>query len=806
VLGYSPLWGCALAQSLAKTPKILVPNGYRISSSALARRLPSRIFHQHTALTNQPFRVDDFVMRLVIVSNRLPFTVSFKDGAPQFRPSAGGLTTGLWGYLERKAADAVDRLDFVWMGWPGTTIPAENEAAVRAHAEQFKSNPIFLPEKNMDRFYLGFCNKTLWPLFHYFTMLTHYDEEHWQEYLNINRLFGEAVIRALQPGDVLWIHDYHLMLLPKLVRDKFPELPIGFFLHIPFPSWEIFRMLPRGWREEIIEGLLGSSLIGFHTHDYARDFLTSVLRTSGHEHQLGHLTLRDRLVNVDTFPMGVDFDRFAQAASSAETSLRVDELRQKCVGQKVIFSVDRLDYTKGLINRLSGYESFLKTNPQWHGKVVFIISVAPSRIGVDSYQAMKLELEQTVGRIVGDFGNVHWTPLVYQFRDLSFDEIVPLYRLCDVALITPLRDGMNLVAKEFVAARPDQTGVLILSEMAGAAKEMGEAIIINPFHRADFARALEQALTMPPEEQVRRNKLMQERLRRYNVVRWADDFVQGLLSTQRTEAARRARLLTGKAYASMVQQYRGAARRALLLDYDGTLVPFAQEPGLAVPDAELLQTLNQLGSDPANEVVIISGRLRQTLTEWFGALPVSIVAEHGVWLRNKNAEWRMLKAMTADWKERVRPILQLYVDRLPGALLEAKDFSLAWHYRRADPEQASQRAKELLDDLADYTRNIDVQVFEGNKVIEIRNAGVSKGSAGLEWLSAQNPDFVFAVGDDRTDEDLFRVLPANAVSVRVGMAKTAAKYYLNGPASVRRMLREMSEGNRDKPPPVSQAT
>ena len=732
-------------------------------------------------------------MRLVVVSNRLPFTVSFQEGSPQFKPSAGGLTTGLWSYLDRKTPEGIERQDHLWMGWPGTSIPPEHEAAVRTYAkERYKSSPVLLPEESMDRFYLGFCNKTIWPLFHYFPMLTHYEEEHWQEYRNINSVFGEAVVNALLPDDVLWIHDYHLMLLPKLVREKFPEMPIGFFLHIPFPSWEIFRMLPRAWREEILDGLLGSSLIGFHTHDYVRDFLTSVLRTSGYEHQLGSLTLRDRVVAVDTFPMGVEFDRFEQAAKASETELRVEELRQKCVGQKIIFSVDRLDYTKGLINRLRGYETFLKNNPQWHGKVVFIISVAPSRIGVDSYQAMKLELEQTVGRIIGDFGNVHWTPLVYQFRNLTFDEIVPLYRLCDVALITPLRDGMNLVAKEFIASRPDQIGVLILSEMAGAAKEMGEALIINPFHREDFAKALEQALTMPVEEQIRRNQLLQERLRRYNVVRWADDFVQALLSTQKTEAARRARVLTGKAYSGMVQQYRSVTRRALLLDYDGTLVPFASEPELARPDAELIETLTKLGADPANEVTIISGRPRRTLEEWFGKLPVSLTAEHGVWLRNKGADWRMLKTMTADWKERVRPILQLYVDRLPGALLEEKEFSLAWHYRRADPEQASQRAKELIDDLTGYTRNIDVQVFEGNKVIEIRNTGVNKGSAAMEWLTNCSPDFILGVGDDWTDEDMFRSLPPTAFSVRVGVANTEARYYLGNPSAVRRMLRELS--------------
>ena len=610
----------------------------------------------------------------------------------------------------------------------------------------------------------------------------------------------------MQPDDLLWIHDYHLMLLPKLVREKFPEMPIGFFLHIPFPSWEIFRMLPRAWREEIIEGLLGSSLIGFHTHDYVRYFLTSVLRTAGYEHQLGSLALRDRVVKVETFPMGVEFDRFAEAAASRETESQVAELRQKCAGQKVIFSVDRLDYTKGLINRLRGYELFLQNNPQWHGKVVFVVSVAPSRIGVESYQAMKQELEQTVGRIIGDFGNVHWTPLVYQFRLLTFEEIVPLYRGCDVALITPLRDGMNLVAKEFIASRPDQAGVLILSEMAGAAKEMGEALIINPFHHEDFAQALELALTMPVEEQVRRNKLLQERLRRYDVNRWADDFIQAMIAAQKTEAARRARVLTGKVQAALIQQYRAAARRALLLDYDGTLVPFATAPGLARPDEELLNLLATLGADPANEVVVVSGRSRRDLEEWFGRLPVALVAEHGVWLRHKGAEWRMLKTITTEWKERVRPILQLYVDRLPGALLEEKEFSLAWHYRRADPEQGPLRAKELLDDLAGYTRNIDVQVLEGNKVIEIRNTGVNKGTAAMEWLTGHPPEFILSIGDDWTDEDLFRALPPTAYSVRVGLATTAARYYLSNHTVVRRVLRELSEVTREQAVTLPPAT
>ncbi len=745
-------------------------------------------------------------MRLVVVSNRLPFTVAVKPEGLTFNHSSGGLTTGLWSYLEHGETGAGEKLDFLWVGWPGATVPAEQEEKVREYAlNEFKAAPVFLPEDQMERFYHGFCNKTLWPLFHYFSTLVRYEEEYWEDYKKVNSVFAEALLKVLKPDDMLWVHDYQLMLVPGMIRQKFPDMPIGFFLHIPFPSYEVFRLLPRAWRQELIDGLLGSSLVGFHTHDYTRDFLTSVLRTSGYEHQLGTLTLRDRVVKVDTFPMGIDFDRFIKAASTPATDTKVAELKEKAHGLKVIFSVDRLDYTKGIINRLRGYDLFLKRNPQWHGKVVLVISVAPSRTGVEAYQEMKLEVEQTVGRIAGAYGTVHWTPLIYQYRNLGFDEIVALYRMCDVGLVTPLRDGMNLVAKEFVASRPDQTGVLILSEMAGAAKEMGEALIINPVHSGDFAQALEQALTMPVEEQVRRNRILQERLSRYDVVRWADDFLQELISSQKDEAAFRSRALTGKIQNDITQQYRAANHRALLLDYDGTLVPFVANPKQAKPDREIVELLRALGTLSGNQVAIVSGRPRADLEEFFGNLPVTLIAEHGVWLRPKGAEWRMLKTLTTTWKDRVRPILQIYVDRLPGAMLEEKEYSLAWHYRAADPEQARTRAQELLDDLADFTRNVDVQVLEGNKVLEVRNTGVSKGTAATEWLSSQAPDFIVGIGDDWTDEDLFKSLPPNALSIRVGMERSNARYHLPNHTAVRRLLREFVMGTDAKKNPAPDA-
>ncbi len=733
-------------------------------------------------------------MRLVIVSNRLPFSVALREGAPEFKPSSGGLTTGLWSYLEQNGQGGPGGLDFLWVGWSGASVPPEHQDRVRDYGRrEFKALPLFLDDQSVEHFYHGFCNNTLWPLFHYFPAVTKYERKDWLEYQRVNQIFADALLPVLRPDDLLWIHDYQLMLLPQMIRRQFPRLPIGFFLHIPFPSFEVLRLLPHAWRLELLEGVLGSSLVGFHTHDYTRAFLTSVLRTAGYEHQLGTLTVRDREVKVETFPMGIEFNRFAQAAASPAAGAAAEQLRARCAGQKIIFSVDRLDYSKGLLDRLRGYEAFLKRNPAWHGKVVFVLSVAPSRTGVDAYRRMRRELEQAVGRIVGAFGTVNWVPLVYQYRNLEFDEIVAMYRGCDVALITPLRDGMNLVAKEFIASRPDQSGVLVLSEMAGAAKEMGEALIINPFHADDFAQALETALTMPLEEQTRRNRLLQDRLRRYDVNRWATDFVQTLVSTGGADAARDARALTGKAQSGLLQHYRSSARRSLLLDYDGTLVPFADHPRAAYPDAELLQLLRGLADDPANEVVIISGRRRADLEPWFGAQPVTLIAEHGLWLRPRGGDWRLLRAITTEWKDRVRPILQLHVDRLPGALLEEKEFSLAWHYRRADPEQAPLRAKELLDDLAGFTRNIDVQVLKGHKVLEVRNTGVTKGSAALEWIAKRAPDFILAVGDDWTDEDLFRALPTSAFSVRVGLAQTAARYFLSDPAAVRRILRVLTE-------------
>lgn len=732
--------------------------------------------------------------RLVVVSNRLPFTVSIEDGRAVFRESAGGLVTGLSAYIESRKRAPAPSPEHVWVGWPGNTVGAPLREELKREAQtRFQSYPVFLSEEEMEQFYLGFCNATIWPLFHYFPSYAVYQPKFWEQYKRVNEVFCETLLDIVRQDDLVWIHDYHLMLLPRLLKARAPRLSVGFFLHIPFPSFELFRLLPGKWRRGILEGLLGADLLGFHTHEYVQHFLQSVLRILGYEHHMGQVSTSEGIVKVESFPMGIDFDRWAAVLNEPDIRREEGDLKNRLAEVKVILSVDRLDYSKGILNRLEGFEIFLETSPQYHGRVVLLMVVVPSRIGVYQYDLMKRQIEELVGKINGRFGRIDWTPVVYQYRHVPFQSLVALYSVSDVCLVTPLRDGMNLVAKEYMATRRDGTGVLILSEMAGAAKELAEAIIINPNNREEIAEALGEALATPVEEQRRRNQIMQRRLRRYDVTRWADDFVRALLAIKDEQKRLQTRLVTLETRDELVGSYASARRRLLLLDYDGTLVSYAAEPQMAGPTDLVLSLLGELASNAANQVVLISGRDRNTLETWFGGLPVSLVAEHGVWIREQNEDWRMTKPLSNDWKPQILPLLEMYADRLPGSFIEEKEFSYVWHYRKADPELASLRAKELVDDLVHFTANIDIQVVPGNKIVEVENAGVNKGPAALYFLSRSDCQFVLAVGDDSTDEELFKAVPETAYSIRVGITPSYARFNLAGPREVLALLSDLAK-------------
>ena len=724
--------------------------------------------------------------RLLIVSNRLPITIEKGKKGLQFRHSVGGLATGLGSFYESH--------DSVWIGWPGIasgrTNKNERQDIEAKLMSEFSCHPVFLSQNDIEKYYHGFSNKTLWPLFHYFTQYVIHDKDFWETYKRVNEAFSEVIAQIAKKDDTIWIHDYHLMLVPKLIRERLPDAVIGYFHHIPFPSFELFRLLP--WRKEILEGLSGADVIGFHTDDYTRHFLISIRRLLGYEYTLGQVHAHDRIIRADLFPMGIAYERFSKAIQSPEAKKEIAKLRKKLPECKIILSLDRLDYTKGIPQRLEVLSAFLEKNPEYREKVVFILVVGPSRTQVEHYGLLKKEIDELVGRINGKYGTIGWTPVRYLYRSLPFPVLTALYSIADVCLVTPLRDGMNLIAKEYIAAKTDGRGVLILSEMAGAAKELGETIIVNPNNREEVVDALAQALTMPEEEQRERNRAMQRRIQRYNVVRWAEEFLGRLASTKRLQKEMYARILSPKMKKKLMSDYHNAKRRLLLLDYDGTLIPFFGKPEEARPGHDLLQSLERLSADPKNEVVLLSGRDKDTLERWFGALGLGLVAEHGVWI--KEEEWEMIEPLTGDWKEEIRPLLELYADRTPSSFIEEKEFSLVWHYRKSDSELSTTRLRELTDELITQTANLNLQILEGSKVVEVKNSGINKGRAALRWIAKEEWGFILAIGDDRTDEDMFEVAPDIAYSLKVGLSSSLARFNLKSHGDVLSLLGEFISG------------
>lgn len=734
-------------------------------------------------------------MRLLLISNRLPATIKRKDKKLSYEASVGGLVTGIRDYLEyaKKNPKKTSADSYRWVGWPGITINGSEQKQVQKDLlKKYNSFPVFVPEKQMDKFYLGFCNRTLWPLFHYFTSLTAYDDNYWNSYKHVNEIFFKSVENIIKDDDLIWIHDYHLMLLPALIRKKFPNCKIGFFLHIPFPSFEVYRLLPKVWRETILHGLLGADLIGFHTPEYTQHFSHCVQRILGFEYDLGKILVDKRLVKANTFPMGINFNKFYKADSIPRVKLEMKNLKKSVNNLKVILSIDRLDYTKGILNRLYGYERFLENNPEWLGKVVLILIVVPSRTGIDQYKMIKRQVDEYVGRINGKFGNVKWSPISYQYNSFTFNSLAAIYKISDIALITPLRDGMNLIAKEYIASRNHQTGVLILSEMAGAAKELGEALIINPNSIEEITESLKTALSMPKHEQIQRIKIMQQRLKNYTVIRWTEDFLDELQLICEEKSKIESTTMSNASKNKLVTLFNKAKQKIIFLDYDGTLSPLVKHPDLAKPSSECINTLTDLAKIPNLDLVIISGRDKETLEQWFPIKNINFAAEHGAWIKRFGSEWKTLQPLADGWKPQIIAILEMYTNRVPGTFVEEKDYSVCWHYRNADPETAAAKTKELSDDLVNLTANSDLQVMQGNKVIEVKVAGTNKGTAALQFLAQKKYNFIMAAGDDVTDEDLFKALPKKSHTIKVGIAKSRAKHNLFDSDEMIELLKKMA--------------
>ena len=598
------------------------------------------------------------------------------------------------------------------------------------------------------------------------------------------------------------------MLLPKMLRERLPGANIGFFLHIPFPSSEVFSILP--WREEILEGLMGADLIGFHTPPYLRHFATSLRRVLGVDVDVD----RDPRTGPRSAPRRLSHGHrrksWEERAEQPDVIARMQEIRHEGGEKKTPrrYRPPRLHQghpappARGRAHVPDGSLPLRARPPSAGNRPLPRKSRALRRVPP--------QIDELVGRINSTYGTPGWVPIHSLHRSLSEEEVTALYRAADVMLVTPLRDGMNLVAKEFVASRTDRDGVLVLSEFAGAASELGEALQVNPYDVDAMALRIRRALLMPAMERHSRMRALRLRVMSHDADRWSQSFLDAMRRNRREVRARELELEPTASPFDVAKTLHAARDLTLILDYDGTIMPFAATPDAAKPDADLLELLEELATRPGTKVHIVTGRARQSMERWLGHLPLGLHAEHGLWSRLHLGEpWILVRPVHPRLKDKVRPIFEHFTATTRGSFIEEKTASIAWHYRLATAEFdeqsdfGDQQAKELRLLLAELLSNEPMQVLSGSKVVEVRPMGVHKGVVVPLLLADANAHaHTLAIGDDRTDEDLFAALPPDAICMRVGDGPSIAPYRLTHPEAVRAFLRTLLLARQEVAPVV----
>ncbi|MEO6149931.1 MAG: bifunctional alpha,alpha-trehalose-phosphate synthase (UDP-forming)/trehalose-phosphatase, partial [Mucilaginibacter sp.] len=502
------------------------------------------------------------------------------------------------------------------------------------------------------------------------------------------------------------------------------------------------------------------------------------------------ITVDDRPVVVESFPMGIDDEKYAALTRDEKVIKEITYLKETFNDKQLMLCIDRLDYSKGILQRLQAFELLLETHPEYIGHVVLHMIVVPSRDSVPQYKELKENIDRKVGDINARYRTINWSPVNYFYRAFPIETLSALYNTADICLVTPMRDGMNLVSKEYVASRTQDTGVLILSEMAGASKELIDAVIVNPSDISSMTHAMAFALTMSSAEQSRRMKLMRQVVSKFNIYHWVKLFTERMKEAKQMQHSMRTRHITDVTEQAIRKIYNKTQKRIIFLDYDGTLVGFKTDIAAAAPDPELYNLLDRLSSDPGNKIVLVSGRSHVNLQEWFGHTPLDIVAEHGAW-QKKDGKWLSTPGLNDQWKQDIYPVLETYVDRTPGAFVEEKNFSLVWHYRKVEKGLGELRTNELINNLRYLINDRGLQLLPGNKVVEIKNIEINKGKATSALLHQQEYDFIMALGDDHTDEDMFKAMPDNSLTIKVGSNVSAARFYLRNHHEVRQLLHNL---------------
>ncbi|KAG4394875.1 hypothetical protein AAZX31_20G108400 [Glycine max] len=781
--------------------------------------------------------------RMIIVGNQLPLKAHRKDnGTWEFTWDEDSLLLQLKDGLG-------DDVETIYIGCLKEEIePSEQDDVAQYLLDTFKCVPTFLPPELFSKFYHGFCKQHLWPLFHYMLPLSpdlggRFDRSLWQAYLSVNKIFADKVMEVISPDDdFVWVHDYHLMVLPTFLRKRFNRVRLGFFLHSPFPSSEIYRTLPV--RDELLRALLNSDLIGFHTFDYARHFLSCCSRMLGISYQSkrGYIGLEyyGRTVSIKILPVGIHIGQLQSVMSHPETESKVAELKKQFRDQTVLLGVDDMDIFKGISLKLLAMEQLLLQHPDKRGRVVLVQIANPARGRGKDVQEVQSETYATVKRINNTFGRPGYTPVVLIDTPLQSYERIAYYVIAECCLVTAVRDGMNLIPYEYIICRQgsekideilgtdpltQKRSMLVVSEFIGCSPSLSGAIRVNPWNIDSVAEAMDSALMVPEAEKQMRHEKHYRYVSTHDVAYWARSFLQDLERACRDHLRRRCwgigfglgfRVIAldpnfrKLSVEHIVSAYKRTKHRAILLDYDGTMV----QPGSmsTTPNAEAVSILNILCRDTKNHVFIVSGRERKTLTEWFSSCErMGIAAEHGYFVRtNQNAEWETcVPVPDFEWKQIAEPVMQLYMETTDGSNIDAKESALVWNYEYADRDFGSCQAKELFDHLESVLANEPVSVKSSPNIVEVKPQGVSKGIVAERLLLTMQqrgviPDFVLCIGDDRSDEDMFGVIMnakatlspvAEVFPCTVGQKPSKAKYYLEDTSEILRMLQGLANAS-----------
>lgn len=705
-----------------------------------------------------------------------------------------------------KSMESAGSCRVTWVGSVQTEqIPEDRQEELTHMLRGRGYEPVFLPTPILKN-YIAFCKCILWPLFNSQLVTRKYTKEQWTAYKKANAAIANAVRAMVGPSpdnDLIWIHNYHLLQVPFELRKLGITSRIGFFNHTPFPSSEMFRALPM--RSSLLKGVLGADLLGFQTYDDSRHFLSTCTRVLAAEAHPKQVRYSGSTTSVDIMPIGIDAGLWEGLRQLDQVKKRTAEIRSMYEGKKIIVGLDALDETMGIHHKLVAFGTFLERHPEWLGKVVlFQICSPPDTLTEEGdtrrMEQLHLDINELVGKINGKWSSLNFSPISYLYTELSLEEQAALYAAADMALLTPLREGMNLVSHEFVLCQQDTWAPLVVSEFAGAAQSLVGALLVNPWNTRALTEAIITALTMDDEEKKARHQLNCEYVTKNTASFWGSTFITELSSIELFNQ------IPPLKFDDIMSDFAKSKKRLFLLDYDGTLTPIVNNPMDAIPSQRLISILTSLTRDPHNAVYVVSGRDRPFLNSFFGALPIGMSCEHGVFFRpcGEGRDWEMIGAeVAAKWKDLVLPVLQEFASRTPGSMIEVKEVNLSWHYRNADEDFGLWQAKELAVHLQDMAQKLPIDVIHGKKVIEVRPSNINKGATVRKALALHpDSDFIMCMGDDRTDEDMFCALDTMVrededkmiYTCTVGRNSTSqARYYLRSQTEVMRLLGMMSD-------------